>query len=113
MAQENFLDIYDYIIVGGGLAGCVLGSRLRERMHTSSILIIEAGPDCVGHPLTSTPLACFGARKCKCSLNNVSGITTPWSRWLVCSEILGHRCVGWTHVAQTLLQVHILTDTDY
>ena len=64
MAQEKFQNSYDYIIVGGGLAGCVLGARLREKMHNSSILIIEAGPDCVGHPLTSQPLACFGARKC-------------------------------------------------
>ncbi|KAK7732320.1 hypothetical protein SLS63_004997 [Diaporthe eres] len=36
---------YDYIIVGGGLSGCVLASRLREYKPGSRILLIEAGQD--------------------------------------------------------------------
>ncbi|KAI0012700.1 hypothetical protein F4779DRAFT_567631 [Xylariaceae sp. FL0662B] len=36
---------YDYVIVGGGLTGCVLASRLRQYSKESKILIIEAGPD--------------------------------------------------------------------
>ncbi|KAG6359806.1 hypothetical protein INS49_010859 [Diaporthe citri] len=36
---------YDYIIVGGGLSGCVLASRLREYKPGSKILLIEAGQD--------------------------------------------------------------------
>ncbi|KAE8143155.1 hypothetical protein BDV38DRAFT_277181 [Aspergillus pseudotamarii] len=51
----------DYIIIGGGLAGCALASRLYEKNKTLNILIIEAGANAADHPLTKIPLACFGA----------------------------------------------------
>ncbi|KAI0443061.1 GMC oxidoreductase [Xylaria telfairii] len=36
---------WDYIIVGGGLAGCVVASRLKHYQPSSHILLIESGPD--------------------------------------------------------------------
>ena len=54
-------DTSDFIIVGGGLAGSVLASRLSKKEPTSSITVIEAGPEVSGHPLTTFPLDCFNA----------------------------------------------------
>lgn len=35
---------FDYLIVGGGTAGCVVASRLAEYLPHKKILLIEAGP---------------------------------------------------------------------
>lgn len=51
----------DYIIIGGGIAGCTLASRLAQANPSLSILLLEAGGDPTGHPLTSAPLASFAA----------------------------------------------------
>lgn len=52
---------FDYIIVGGGLAGCALAARLHESNLALKVLLIEAGKDVSKHPLASAPLACFAA----------------------------------------------------
>ncbi|KAJ6007696.1 glucose dehydrogenase [Penicillium herquei] len=52
---------WDYIIIGGGLAGSALTGRLAELQPERSILLLEAGADVTGHPLTGSPLACFAA----------------------------------------------------
>ncbi|KAH6673543.1 hypothetical protein B0J14DRAFT_654204 [Halenospora varia] len=36
---------FDYIIVGGGTAGCVIASRLSAALPNASILVVEAGPN--------------------------------------------------------------------
>ncbi|KAI6085790.1 putative GMC oxidoreductase [Hypoxylon rubiginosum] len=37
-------DKYDYVIVGGGTAGCVVAARLAEYLPHKKVLLIEAGP---------------------------------------------------------------------
>lgn len=43
-------NVYDYVIVGGGIAGCVLASRLKQGNPSLSIVIIEAGPEACKRP---------------------------------------------------------------
>ncbi|KAF2732636.1 alcohol oxidase, partial [Polyplosphaeria fusca] len=56
MAETSIMDL---IIVGGGIAGCVLANRLFEKNNAIKILLIEAGKNVTGHPLTSAPLDSF------------------------------------------------------
>ena len=49
-----FSEQYDYVIVGGGSAGCVLAARLSEDPAVS-VCLIEAGPP-DRHPLIHMPL---------------------------------------------------------
>ena len=36
---------FDYVIVGGGLSGCVVAARLHQAHPSLSIALLEAGPD--------------------------------------------------------------------
>ncbi|CAJ2511031.1 Uu.00g066560.m01.CDS01 [Anthostomella pinea] len=43
--------IADYVVVGGGLAGCVVASRLSQ--NDKSVILLEAGPDASSNPTTA------------------------------------------------------------
>ncbi|KAI9698850.1 MAG: hypothetical protein M1820_007357 [Bogoriella megaspora] len=47
----------DYLIVGGGLTGCTIASRLRS--YGMEIVVLEAGVDASGNPDTTTPVGAF------------------------------------------------------
>ena len=49
----------DFIVVGGGLTGCALASRLHKAVASVSVLLIEAGPDATGDPRVVSPMGCF------------------------------------------------------
>lgn len=38
------VDTFDYIIVGGGTAGCVIADRLSSYLPEARVLVVEAGP---------------------------------------------------------------------
>jgi choline dehydrogenase len=52
--MTNFAQSYDYIIVGGGSAGCVLAARLSAASDRSVLLLEAGGPD--DHFLMRMPL---------------------------------------------------------
>ena len=56
MATNTDGILYDYIIIGGGTAGCVLASRLSDRQPSLEILVIEAGGDITNNPHVYKPL---------------------------------------------------------
>lgn len=45
---------YDFIVVGGGLAGLVVATRLSENPNIS-VVVIEAGNDHIADPRIRTP----------------------------------------------------------
>lgn len=48
---------FDYIVVGGGTAGCAVASRLHQGDPSRTVLLIERGPDEQKHPQITSPVA--------------------------------------------------------
>ena len=53
MASEKH---FDYIIVGGGLSGCVVAARLHQAHSSLAIALLEAGPDESYNPAVLSPV---------------------------------------------------------
>ena len=49
----------DYLVLGGGLAGCVLATRIREYDPSASVTLVEAGPNEHENSLITEPMGTF------------------------------------------------------
>ena len=56
ISQNGTPESYDYIVVGAGIGGTVVSSRLKERHPDYSVLLIEAGHDASRDPMVQQPL---------------------------------------------------------
>ena len=75
---------FDYIVVGAGVAGCAVASRLAERHPDRTVLLVEAGPDACGNALVPSPLAA----------PKLLGGELDWKYETVPQRQLGGRCVA-------------------
>lgn len=62
----------DFLIVGGGLTGCVLATRLKEQNPSSRVTLLEAGPDEHENPLILDPMGTFQMHNSRYEYNYVT-----------------------------------------
>ncbi|KAI0295836.1 GMC oxidoreductase [Multifurca ochricompacta] len=95
---------YDYVIIGGGTAGCVLASRLTESSATS-VLLIEAGGPQESELLTKIPLGWPKTLKTHLDWNFISTYTTTkWANRKV--AIPRGKVIGGTSSINALIYQH-------
>jgi choline dehydrogenase len=75
---------YDYIIVGGGSAGCVLAARLAASSPEVSVLLIEAGPDGRGVTQIADPP----------QWTKLLGTSLDWGYWYAPSSAVAGRAIA-------------------
>jgi choline dehydrogenase len=75
---------YDYVIVGGGAAGCVVASRLAAALPGATVLLIEAGPDGRGVIQMAEPSLWPG----------LLGSSLDWGYWYAPSPAVGGRAIA-------------------
>lgn len=80
LPSEIVSKVFDYIICGGGISGCVLAARLSQKYPSRSILLLEAGPCPEGHPLIGPPMACYAAHRSELDWNYMSVPQKHWGR---------------------------------
>lgn len=49
----------DVLVIGGGLTGCAIASRVKQGSPSSSVAVIEAGPNPAGDPRVTSPMGSF------------------------------------------------------
>ncbi|RFU80888.1 gmc oxidoreductase [Trichoderma arundinaceum] len=54
-SNSDRLQVYDYVVVGGGTAGSALATRLSRGLPDRSILLIEAGPEALDEDRINVP----------------------------------------------------------
>ncbi|KAK4062855.1 CAZyme family AA3 [Trichoderma harzianum] len=54
-SNSDQLQVYDYVVVGGGTAGSALATRLSQGLPDKTILLIEAGPEALDEDRINIP----------------------------------------------------------